>query len=577
MAAQLFIGSSTLLSSLESCDNLVLPVNHVDKSSPPLVTIPRVLHYVWPNKNFSYGDDDPHGHEQQRTLALVKMIQANNPDWEIKIWTDDECYALVRTQFPDFYNEWIRLSPRLKMWDAIRPIILYVHGGIYLDHDIDCDEGVHFSNWIGPETRLLLREPSPRAMRRVGNHFMGSAPQHSIWKIYIKNIINEIPQNFTVGRHTGPRQLFPTLQEYIVGLNEAERCRVRLLGLHELDTEGECEIAAEYEDYCSQPRCSHTHSVSPAELAGEDDNPEKQVNKFKDRQAIDTENLRVLSIQKFLDCSMDESPCCYFYPTSFFERSSLGLLQSKQQAKRQLYGSPNRTLHANWVRFMLPPSLDWTYIHVRKAGGNTMYEFAKLIARSKTHMRVEIMPSVPVHQHVQNIGNRAFIAQMKEMANVTTFFTFIRDPISRFVSAMGQVADKKRNALGAVDCLRPDNPTSEMMCVLQHLKRGQLVNDHFTPASIELFQMMFGLRDKRVAVFPLESMNEFIKLWGMTPFRQNEANTGVKMKYSTDVLTEDMIRDICKVYEPVVHMMRLLEMSVSQCDAFIPTRQVAEQ
>jgi len=281
-AIQWLIHSSSI-SSLEHSSRLSSslvgsPSHHVNQ-------VPRNLHYLWPNTNFSFGDDDPDNAEQKRTLQIVETIRSNNPDWQVKIWTDDDCYALMKQHFPDFYETWTNLTPRLKMWDAVRPAILWVHGGIYLDHDIECDQGVSFSNWLRPQTTLLLREPTLES-KKLGNHFMGSAPRHPLWKLYIKNIIEEIPENFSVGMHTGPRQFYPTFQEYGCNISEEERATIRLLGMNEMDTKGECEKAEEYEGFCAQPRCSHMHTISPAELAGEDDyNPEKQMLEFKDRLA----------------------------------------------------------------------------------------------------------------------------------------------------------------------------------------------------------------------------------------------------------------------------------------------------
>ena len=55
---------------------------------------PRILHFLWPNKDFSYGADDPDGIEQRRTQELVNRIKRNNPEWQVRIWSDDECFAL---------------------------------------------------------------------------------------------------------------------------------------------------------------------------------------------------------------------------------------------------------------------------------------------------------------------------------------------------------------------------------------------------------------------------------------------------------------------------------------------------
>jgi len=283
------------------------------------------------------------------------------------------------------------------------------------------------------------------------------------------------------------------------------------------------------------------------------------------------EKTRILSTRNFLNCQLDDSPCSYFDPVAFYESpSSFCGYAHLPQAQGQLYGNPNRTLHANWARFR-SKDFDMTYIHVRKAGGNTMYEFAT--QQQQHNIQVEIMPSVQVHRLVQSIGEEAFIHKMKKMVNSTTFFTFIRDPISRFVSAMGQVAEKKVHVLQAVGCWFPNDPTREMTCVLHHFKSDNMVNDHFIPASVEMYQIMFGIQDQRVAVLPLAAINDLLKLWDIRPFRKNEA-VGIKKRYSVELLSEDMIQDLCRVYEADVCMMRSLGMSVPQCDSYISVKEV---
>ena len=199
--------------------------------------IPRILHFLWPNQNWSYGDRDPDGIAQRLTLDNIGTIQSSNPEWQVKIWTNEDCYAIMKDHFSSIYLAWSKLTPRLKMWDAVRPAILFVYGGIYLDHDIECDVGVHFSDWIAPTTRLLLRAPIHES-KKLGNHFMGSCPGHSLWMLYLNNIIKEIPLDYDVIRHTGPNQLYPTFQEYIIGVSKNEQTTIRLLGKHELDSTG---------------------------------------------------------------------------------------------------------------------------------------------------------------------------------------------------------------------------------------------------------------------------------------------------------------------------------------------------
>lgn len=159
---------------------------------------PRILHYIWPNKDFDFGPDDVSHAEQRRTLEIIDRIRHNNPDWTVIIWTDNECHEFMKQHFSHNYSDWISLKPKLKQWDAIRPCILWIHGGIYLDHDVDCNNGVKFDDWIHVDTKLLLRAPVTHSRNKIGNHFMGSTPHHPLWKLYLSNIWRETNLNYSV-------------------------------------------------------------------------------------------------------------------------------------------------------------------------------------------------------------------------------------------------------------------------------------------------------------------------------------------------------------------------------------------
>jgi hypothetical protein len=266
------------------------------------------------------------------------------------------------------------------------------------------------------------------------------------------------------------------------------------------------------------------------------------------------------TVKEFLNCSQEESSCSFFEPVSFFDDASSPMHRHQIKAHQQLYSNPNRTLNANWARFTSKEeNIDWTYVHVRKAGGNTMYEFAQQLARTEFDIQVEIMPSVPVHRLVKRIGQEAFIEKMKSLVNKTVLFTFIRDPVSRFVSAMGQVAQQKPHVLQKADCSFHNDPRREIKCILDLLIKGETVNDHYSLASIEMYQMAsFASSQPRVAVFALDGITDLFHLWNMQPFRRNEA---IKPRYSVDMLNDNMIRDICTVYEADIYMMRMLGMT----------------
>jgi len=265
---------------------------HLHVSLPPLPAssveeIPRILHYIWPDKNFSTGfEGGEYKQERIEMINRVENIKALNPSWEVRVWTDAECEELLKLYYKEFYPTWkTKLKPKLKMWDAVRPAILHAYGGIYLDHDIEC-KNIGFDEWIDrsdpKKTNLLVR--SPRIYSRytaLGNHFMGSIPGHPIWELYIANIVKGVSskrRRRTVTGHTGPGMFGRTYEQY---LDRSNSTSIRVLELNQLANAGECEESDLHgllnATLCKMPRCIHQRGISPAEIAGEDDNSAKQI------------------------------------------------------------------------------------------------------------------------------------------------------------------------------------------------------------------------------------------------------------------------------------------------------------
>lgn len=74
-----------------------------------------------------------------------------------------------------------------------------------------------------------------------------------------------------------------------------------------------------------------------------------------------------------------------------------------------------------------------------------------------------------------------------------------------------------------------------------------------------MYQMAsFASSQLRVAVFALDGITDLFHVWNMQPFRRNEA---IKPRYSVDMLNDNMIRDVCTVYEADIYMMRMLGMT----------------
>ena len=197
-------------------------------------------------------------------------------------WTDSDCENLVKIHKPDFMLIWKALSPRLKMWDAIRPLILKVYGGIYIDADVSCHRP--FTSILTQDTKVLLRANWHKTLGYItkfestdsiasGNHIMGSVPQHPIWDIYLRKIVEvqrEDPTR-TVTKHTGNSQLENSVIDYLHAYPE-EGESFKLMDLSEFENIGECERMDKLKysafqrnvlgkNSCTNMICTHMHAL----------------------------------------------------------------------------------------------------------------------------------------------------------------------------------------------------------------------------------------------------------------------------------------------------------------------------
>jgi mannosyltransferase OCH1-like enzyme len=151
-------------------------------------SIPRVLHFTWKTDQL---DELP---ELFRKIQLKwRML---NPDWEIRIWTDEECEQMVKDYYPEYYFFYSDFEVTAERSDIWRYLVLDKFGGYYADMDIEplqpLDELVKLVK--DPDCVLGL-EPEVHAIllynkyHVIGNAFLGSRPGHPLWKWLIPQSI----------------------------------------------------------------------------------------------------------------------------------------------------------------------------------------------------------------------------------------------------------------------------------------------------------------------------------------------------------------------------------------------------
>lgn len=125
------------------------------------------------------------------------------PDYKYKLYTDEDNLKFVEKHFPDFLPYYNKFKYPIQRADAIRPMRLYVHGGIYMDLDMKI---------VAPIDHLFVGDlifTYSANYPSITNMFMASRPKHPIWLDIIDSMKHDKPfwaisKHFEIMMTTGP-------------------------------------------------------------------------------------------------------------------------------------------------------------------------------------------------------------------------------------------------------------------------------------------------------------------------------------------------------------------------------------
>lgn len=86
--------------------------------------IPKIIFQTW--KTYDVPD---------QWKYAQKTVKEKNKDWKYMLLSDEDNLQIVKKNFPDFLPYFINFKYNIQRADAIRYIVLYLYGGIYLDLD----------------------------------------------------------------------------------------------------------------------------------------------------------------------------------------------------------------------------------------------------------------------------------------------------------------------------------------------------------------------------------------------------------------------------------------------------------
>ena len=126
--------------------------------------------------------------------SLVEISQSwkeLNPDWEYRFWNKNDIETFLKTYYPEFIPAYNAFPHNVQRWDAIRYLIIYKFGGLYVDMDYECTENI--SPMLCNTECAMGLEPEAHAFRIhvpyiVGNAFMATVPEHPYFKELIDTV-----------------------------------------------------------------------------------------------------------------------------------------------------------------------------------------------------------------------------------------------------------------------------------------------------------------------------------------------------------------------------------------------------
>eukprot|EP00930_Biecheleria_cincta_P058756 TRINITY_DN4454_c0_g1_i2.p1 TRINITY_DN4454_c0_g1~~TRINITY_DN4454_c0_g1_i2.p1 ORF type:complete len:271 (+),score=42.60 TRINITY_DN4454_c0_g1_i2:56-868(+) len=176
--------------------------------------IPHILHKLAP------GDES---HWPKAWNICLKSWKRAYPDWEVKMWNDEDIENLVKIHYPQHFAWFKALPHQIERVDAARSFVLHKHGGLYADMDVYAYKKLQL-----PQTGQVVILGSHNGRDEiVQNSLMASPPNHAFWDatfLQMKTFLEKYPQPWTkaiwttgfadyVVEGTGPNMLKHTMQE----------------------------------------------------------------------------------------------------------------------------------------------------------------------------------------------------------------------------------------------------------------------------------------------------------------------------------------------------------------------------
>lgn len=177
--------------------------------------IPKIIHQIWS------GVDEP---LPKQLKILGETWKKHHPTWQYVLWNNAKMNNFVRKFYPQYWDIYSNFKYNIQRWDAIRYLILYKIGGMYVDFDSECLDS--FDELLDGKKCCFSLEPKEHAVVLnediyFNNALIACVIGHPFMEKVIKRIfsnnLNVVynHRNLEILNTTGPLMLVRLYEEFL--------------------------------------------------------------------------------------------------------------------------------------------------------------------------------------------------------------------------------------------------------------------------------------------------------------------------------------------------------------------------
>ncbi len=142
-------------------------------------SIPKIIHQTWKTREVP-----------ERWKPLQHTWLEMHPNWEYRLWTDEDNRAFIQSCYPRFLSVYDAYPHGINRADAFRYFVMAHHGGVYVDLDCECLrpldtllDGHELVLGCEPDVHAAVQPVRERGLKQiVCNAFIASVPSHPFWE-----------------------------------------------------------------------------------------------------------------------------------------------------------------------------------------------------------------------------------------------------------------------------------------------------------------------------------------------------------------------------------------------------------